>query len=353
MKKIVLLLIVLVLMVAQSLLAQRIGTLPALLKPESLKIHNGQVFVVQGAQILNYSLKDLTLLHTIGRDGEGPGELKETMHYHNDVTITDDYIFADGDGKIIYFDRNGKLIKEMRKPPGLFHVQPVGKSYVGMRLTEFDEDKGVQYAGIYLYNGEFKSPKKLMKHRMPTQSKTMKNDIILDVLDFCVLDNKIYIEDSRNGFVIHVFDDNGNKLQTINKDKEIEKRKITGKDWDAAIERYKNDPFVKAITWERFNQMVTFVSMKHFPAIEGLEVSGNKIFARTWLKQDDKFIWYVMDLEGKILHKALVPQFLEIEPIVARMSGVKYYTVENNKLYFIKENLDKEEWELFGVDLVK
>ena len=47
-----------------------------------------------------------------------------------------------------------------------------------------------------------------------------------------------------------------------------------------------------------------------------------------------------------------MPRFLD-PPIYAQVAGAKLYTISNGKLYYLVENLEDEEWDLFVEDFEK
>jgi hypothetical protein len=323
-------------------LAENLGPLPDVLKPEMIRVSGDQLFIVQGPEIFNFSLKDMKLLRTFGRKGEGPGELKVSSIWYNSLAVRPDFLFVDSMDKFIYFSRNGELIKETRKPPEAQQAIPVGKNFLGINQVHI-EDK-VQYQVLYLFDSSFKKIKELFKQKATAQSVTRTTELIADVMDFQVWENKIFIERSREGFIIDVFDGSGKKLYRIQK--EIEKIPVTGKHREAAENKFKQDPFIREIGFENFKRnMGEFIYPDYFPPIQNLDVSGGKIYARTFKTEKGKEECIVMDLKGNILGRKYLP-VVDRAPFVAYMVGIRYYTIHNNKYYYLKENEEAEVWEL-------
>ena len=72
-----------------------------------------------------------------------------------------------------------------------------------------------------------------------------------------VYDNKIFIEESSEGFIIDVFDKDGGKIYRINKD--YKKVKISQRYKDNLINSIKKDRLVKLFGgWESFNKIYTY-----------------------------------------------------------------------------------------------
>jgi hypothetical protein len=57
-----------------------------------------------------------------------------------------------------------------------------------------------------------------------------------------------------------------------------------------------------------------------------------------------------LDLKGNILKTTYIPKFLEPE-IFPQIAGAKLYSIFNGILYYIAENEDEEEWELFKIKI--
>ena len=340
-KTINLILLVLFLLSAHPVFPGNGRILSGVLKPEMIRVYDNEFFVVQGAEVLIYSLKDLGLKTKIGRQGEGPGELKVTTNWYNNVTVFADYIFIDGMDKIVFFSREGKLIREQKKTIGISRMVPVGKSYAAVNLTHFE--KKIQYQCLYLYGEDLKQLKELARQESPVQSASMKTEMIPDVLNFSVWQDKVFVEKSREGFVIDVYNIYGKKLYQVKK--EYKRTPVTEAHKKAAIEKFKNDPFIKQIGYEEFKKVSKPVWPDVFPAIRNITVSENKIYLRTHNEQEGKEEWFILDLKGNLLKKEFLPA-VESAPLMAHLLGVKYFTIHNNIFYYIKENEDREEWEL-------
>ena len=70
--------------------------LKGIFEPEMIKVDGESLFIVEGANILEYSLKDLRIVRRFGGKGEGPGELKVLDFWYNKAAILPDRVFVDG-----------------------------------------------------------------------------------------------------------------------------------------------------------------------------------------------------------------------------------------------------------------
>lgn len=339
MKKLILLILIL-LLVSYVFPGSR-GNLPVVLKPEMIKVSADELYVVEGASILVYSLQDLSLKRKIGRQGEGPGELKVTANWYNNVTVFPERILIDGLDKIVFFTKEGKLLIEKKKPMVISQVVPVGKNFAGVNWT-YIEDK-VQYQCLYLCDENLRKIKELVRQVSPVQSVSRETEMIPDALNFAVWQDKIFVEKSREGFVIDVFNNRGERLYQVKK--MHTKIPINEAHKEAAIEKFKKDPFVRQIGFEDFKRFTKLVWPDFLPAIRDIAVLNNKIYVRTYKKQAGKEEWLILDLKGNKLNTLYLP-VVDNAPLMAHMLGVKYHSIYDNKLYYIKEKEDTEEWQL-------
>jgi hypothetical protein len=61
--------------------------------------------------------KDLNLLKKFGKTGEGPGELKVYPDFSNMIKVFPDHIIAVSIDKMLYYSREGRLLKEQKTSP--------------------------------------------------------------------------------------------------------------------------------------------------------------------------------------------------------------------------------------------
>jgi len=345
MKKVILILIILFLIM--SLSARKLGVLKEVLKPDNITVYKDKLYVMEGATVLIYKLPDLELIRKFGKVGEGPGELKViTGQFYNRVNLRNKYILTESVDKIIFFTHEGKLIREMRKG-GLrvAKTQPVGKNYVALRIHA-DPETRLTLNSVVVLDSEFKEKKVLYSQPFVQQGgvPNLKIDMVSDFVHFQVYKDKIYIEESLRGFVIEVFDSEGNKLKEIQKD--YKKIKVTANDREYILNRLKNDPNTRAQGgYEVLKQVFKPIYAAYFPAIQSLEVSADKIYLQTFHLKNGNEEYVVLDLEGNELQRIFIPRFENV-PLLAEILGATLQTIKNNRLYYVQENEDDESWEL-------
>ncbi|OGD17428.1 MAG: hypothetical protein A2V76_08085 [Candidatus Aminicenantes bacterium RBG_16_63_14] len=335
--------------------ALRAGSLPGggqkvlagVFEPETVKVADGELFIVEKGSILVYSLEDLRLLRKFGGQGEGPGEFRAADFWYNTVTVLADEIFVDGFDKTVRFSKDGRFLKEARKPLGVSRMAPVGTNFAAVEMNHIEGD--VQFERLLLYGADGALIRELARQESPVQSVTHRTEMIPDVLDFAVWEDRIYAERSRLGFVIDVFDSGGALLGRI--EKGYERTAVTREHKDQALERIKSDPYVKRLGFGRFESMSTLVWPERWPAIRDLAVADDRIYVRTAPTRDGRETWVILTLEGTDAGRAdLLPA--DDAPFLATLNGVKYHTVHNGHLYVIRNNERTDDWVL-SVERIK
>ena len=334
-----------------TLESRKLGNLPDLMKPESIMVQENDLYVVEGATIHVYSIADLKPRRTFGKQGQGPGELTVGPGYSNKITVFKDHLVAECRDKLIFFSRDGKFRKEIRKSSfTIMQSIPVGKNYAVSKLTPADDGQRM-YHSVCLFDSNMKEIKELYRMKFMQQGQPPKAELnmLFDSPGLQIFDNKIFVEESSDGFIIDVFDENGNKLYRIQR--EFEKKKISDSYKENLLEQIKDDAIVKALGgWDSFRNLFKLHFPDTFPAIRNIEVSGNRIYAQTYNQKDNREECLIMDLRGKILKRVFLPKFKNIS-VVGSILGTKLHAIQNDMLYYLSENEDTEEWEFHGVQI--
>ncbi len=340
----------LIFLLAGIVTARRTGVLTGIMKPDSINISGDRLFIVQGAEIFVYSLPSMELKAKWGREGQGPGEMTVTPLYLNRVCLFPDCVIADSFTKLSYFSHNGKLLKEIKKRFPAEWI-PFKENFLVRTIEVVDKKKEVQT--LSLYNSKMEKIKELMRQPFIFQSRVVpwRWDMQLDFITFGILGDRVFIEKSKDGFVIDVLDTTGKLLYTINKP--YEKIECTSGYRKAAVTLLQNDPLVKPLInraggWDNFRKGLDLTFPDTLPAIRSIEVADNKIYACTYKTKNGMVEYVVMDLKGTVLKRFFVP--LPDQSIMSRMLGVKLSKISGGKLYYLEEN-EEEQWELFEIDL--
>ena len=331
-------------MISQATFPVRLGVIGEVKKPSSISIYEDELYIIDGAEIMIYSIIDLKFIKKFGRLGQGPGELPVEPNYSNKLIVFKDYIIAECRTKLVYYKKDGTLIKEIKKTSQMvLHSIPIDKNFVVSNL-KFGRNSKNMYNCISLYGPDMKEIKELyrMNFMQQGQPPKAKLDMLFDSPNVKVYDNKIFIEESSEGFVIDVFDKDGNNLYRINK--KYKKKKISQEYKDDLINRIKQDRIVKIFGgWGNFKKMYSFVFPNIFPAIKSIDVSEDKIYVLTYDRKDNKNLCIILNLKGEVITKSYFPIFWN-ESIVDSLLGTKLNVIYKNTLYFLTEDEEDESW---------
>jgi hypothetical protein len=326
-----------ILLVAASYLGAEARTvLPDLLNPKTITVEGKQMYITDLESIYLYSLTDFKLQEKFGKRGEGPGEFKVNPIRFITISLLPDSVLVDSIGKITYFSREGKYLKEM-KAPIFGGVIPLGEKFVAYAPGQ---EQGVDYGVVSIYkagaNNSLEKEQEVYKFKFPFQRANVKIDPV-NLIRFPMAythQNKIFIDDGLNG-KISVFDADGKPLNTIQL--AGDKIPLEGKLKDEYVESFKTSPQYKPM-YEMFKQRMEFSG--YLPRIRDYRVIDNKIYILTYKREPGKGEFYIYESGGNFLKRVMVP-FKEV-------SIIEFfpYTVKDNKIYQLVEDPDNEQWYL-------
>jgi len=341
------------LLIACLVTGEKLGVLTDVMRPQLLEVDTDKLYVLDGAQIYIYSAKDLKLINRFGKKGEGPGEMRPGRIISSSISIYPEYllvagVMGDTEGlvKIIYFTHEGKFIKEKKTWPQMFRVHPVGKNFVVNRL-HIDENRR-QTSVVAICDADLKEKKVLCRQEVSLNPKRF--FLIADTIQFTVYNDKIYLENSKKGFIVEVFDHEGNLVTKI--EKKVKPIKLTNSLKKSFIEEFKSDPLVKfnASHLGGMNAYLKNFNMlwpDFLPLIKDIIVSEDKIYLQTFNEKDNKIEFVIMDLKGNNQESVFLPKVM-MPPFAGRLlgKGTRFFDIEKDKFYYIVENEDEEEWEV-------
>ena len=343
MKKIILFML-LILVIKLLIIGEKLIVFEDIAKPHYLHISDDRVYIVQESNIFVYDFDNFKFLFKFGREGQGPGELSKSVFYRNKLITTKKGVLFEGYDKVILFSNEGKFIWEKRKMPSVSQILPIGNKFVVRRIKTITKSKK-EFNCISLYNRDIKPIKDLFCLESPQQNlaNKMKINMLLDTPIFKVWEDRIYIEKSLKGFLIDVYDLNGEILYSIKSP--YKNLKLTKNRKKQIIDRYKNDVLVKREGgWDHFSKINLLVYPDTFPAIQNFEIFDNKIYVQTYKQKEGKDEYWMIDLKGKLIKKIYLPQFPS-ESLLDSILGTKLNCIYKNIIYYLKEN-GEEEWEL-------
>ena len=351
MRKILIIVLLLIILFTLGIYGEKIATLPELTKPESITMDKDELVAVEGATIFVYSTRDFKLLRKFGKQGQGPGELTAAPNYSNKISLFPDHILVESLNKLVYFSREGKLLKEIKKTRfNMIQTMPLGDNFVVNKMDFNQKEKKVFHC-IALHNAELKEIRELYRMDFMQQGQPPNGviDMLFDYPAVRIYNGKIFIEQSAHGFIIEIFNSDGKKLNRIQKN--YQKIKVTQKYKDEVFSRLKGDRLIKLMGgWQNFKKLFKLHFPDAFPPIQGFDVSQDKIFVQTYKEVDNKYEFIVMDFQGKILKRIFLPKFRNVS-LVGSILGTKLDLIHGNHLFYLLEDEDDEEWHLYRENL--
>ena len=313
--------------------AEKVAAFSDFIKPDMFLIKDGRFYVTEDAVIFIYSLKDFKLQKKFGREGEGPQEFFINWNRANDmivISIDNDLLVVNSWGKLSYFTKEGKYLRERRIPANVGQwFGCLGDRFVGRKYLR--ENDGLQYHGIVLYDSRFNKIRFIYKHVHGVQWRLKKpfNPLTIDQAFFEIADNKIFVIDGDRTSV-HVFDREGNKLFTVtNPDKPVV---FSEQDKKEKIKSYRYNK-----TWSRVYEARK--SLYRWPAYWPLlrwfylDPAEKRIYLQTYEAKEDKLKYIVYDFNGRFIKRCWLPY----------LGGMLFNA---GKYYQLRDNEKEETWEL-------
>jgi len=325
---------------------ERIIALPELESPRQIVVEKRRVYFVDRRDVVVYNLSDGRFLKKIGRLGQGPGEF--TMGPSR-LSVLGDRLIVKDLRSFECFNLEGIHTGGVKEPDptGFYPFLPVGRNFVGFPMLRNDDGSLTAPSGR-IYDSNLKLKRKFFGELPalpsppppPGRAKSGgRSDklLIRDYGDFTVYGDRIYVADSRRGFSISVFDENGILLREIKHP--VDKVKVPKSFVDEVVKEWKTSK-----DWQTNYSHINSVVPEYFPALIDFKIDRGRICALTAAKKDDLYEIIVMDLEGKILGREfrfpLQPNFE-----LPFLNGFKY-DLEGDKLVWFDYNDAEETYEL-------
>ena len=320
---------------------KKIGTITDVVNPYSLQIDNGNLYIVEGPVVYIYSLKNLKQIKKFGKKGEGPKEFMvlPTANMGNiNIEIYSKYILINSIGKISFFSKDGKYLKEMRTSGNYNSFKVFGNKFVG--FGGFSRVKNIEFIHLRIYDSLQSKGLDFFKQQNFYNPGEV-NPFLLYGPNFFTADDKIYVE--KNKDEIQVFDQSGKHVSTIDINQGYKKKLVKNSDKNKYLNYFKNEPAFKSM-YRNIKRDVNF--FKYFPGIRLFELSGKRIYVIRWTGNNDKTDIGVYDLNGKLIRNIQVP-------FIMKDTMIPYaYTINNDILYQLIENEeDESKWDVFSTEI--
>ncbi len=252
---------------------ERVFALPELEAPRQVVVDKGKAYISDKRDIVVYDLATGALVTRIGKIGQGPGEFRfmpGRMAVYPERLVVADY------PKLQFFSFEGLYQGQVDQPRLLspYPFLPVGVNFVGFPM-ESKDDGSLSVPAGRIYGPDLK-PLRAFYGDLPagpppppppgSSMPTAKSDALLirDYGEISVDDNKIYVADSRKGFAISVFDENGALLREIKHP--FERVKVPPSFIEGIVKEWKASKY-----WETIYAHKNPVVPEYFPAFVQLQ----------------------------------------------------------------------------------
>ena len=329
------------------LFAEKIADLPEVMKPASMVIDGNTVYIADEGVVHIYTLNPVKKIGQFGSAGEGPGEFSSPPY----VTVCSDHLFINSMGKVMFFSKEGQFMRQAKLPFVLWYfyypLLPVGENYVGFPVLRQEDGSFIHVGNIY--NAQYEFVKEIYRGDAPQVlppprpgTKVIKRDfaVIPNYIDVAVAEDKVFVADTRQGFFIAVFDQNGQLLYEIRKN--YHKVKVPDEFKDTFWKELRESE-----NYEDLKRRFNYVIRDDYPAFFSFKLADQKIYATTYEKKNQAYELVSLDLKGNILKRSLdFPLDPERKTLTGIASFSNEYVIQGNKIYFLVYNDDSSVFEL-------
>ncbi len=339
-KKILVILVVLLVVSVSFVDGEKLAVLPGLMKPVVLAIQENELFILDGVEVYVYSLRDYRLLTKFGKKGQGPGELVPDDEIPLQLRLVDGNIFLNSQTKMIYYSKDGKMIKEKAFPFLCMQIVPLGEGFAVVKSLTGDSP-GIKLA-VVLCDAQLKPIKTLVSFEKDEAANLGRIVIPTPYIYLHGAEDTLLVWGGiQRDFDIKVFDKRGNSLPAIRMP--YDRLELTGSFKDELMEWFKTGRFGSAPA-EVF-QRIYFLD--YLPAVREVVVTGNRsgsrVYVQTYKQQTNGSEFIVFDGHGKRLNRVFLPTASGDK---IKLNHETLFTFDGNRYYYLVDNLDNEEWEL-------
>lgn len=303
---------------------------PDLAKPIELRIDKNYIYITDQQSLFVYDKNNFKMIKKIGQKGEGPQEFQTNLR----VNLLKNKIFLNDSYKVVQYSKSFELLQEKRLTYVIDRINPIEDKFVLVVPKEIDNQK---YRVYKVLDKNLENAKDILVE--PDDQSFYKN-LIPDVSKCRTSESNIFIAQSRKGFYIDVFNNQGKKIYVI--EKKLKKIKY--------VERHKKlyeDEilyFVGKNRFDKYKERKLFEKpMDEFvPDFNNFWVIENRIYVKTYDIKDNTEKYIILDLKGNIQKEVFLP-----------ITYMEILTFNNNKFYYLTEAEEDENegWILCAVAL--
>lgn len=296
-------------------------------KPYQLYVINEQQFIIfdNSSGLLYFDKKNINPIK-IGSFGQGPGEYAK----NSKIFIYKSNIGVSTRGKLILFNKNGNIVKEIRHNLRLnknkLEILNRGNRYlIDLAETRFDRNGGT-FKRTYITNFKFDKKKLLYEFKIPLPNKEV--PLFRYYIASKTLANKIFISCAEDNGSIIIYNDKGIKENQIlfTKDSFLKPSKeIISKRMSLYKKKAGDESF-----WKEIEKRITIPT--YLPCIKDYFVTKDKIFVKTYEMVGNKCKFIVFNHKGMKLGSVCYPDAGDL------------YFILNKNYYYLEEDDNEEYW---------
>ena len=330
--------IILGIIIFSTFLSSKTVTFPGLSNPNDIKADDNCLYIADGTSVFIFDIKSFKLKKKFGKPGEGPGEFQGSLTSGRaplELDILKDRILVNSFGKLSFFTKEGKLIKEIKISDTSRRFIRFGKGFAGEINKRIDN---IRYRVLYLYDQTLHKTRILFKRPHSLQGMGGGFNPYEGPRYIARYNDKLFVC-WEPGFKIRVYDKTGKHIYSITYD--YKQRKISSSDKKRVDNYLKNHPRLK----EMYNLLKPFKFPQYFPALSGMIISDGKVYVISTKYAKNGMECFTFDPEGKLLKR----QFLNLK--TPDEFSMYPFVIRGGKSYQLVEVEDSEEWQLVVTEL--
>jgi hypothetical protein len=233
-------------------------------------------------------------------------------------------------------------VKEFRILKRGYSLMPIGENFIFSTTTGSDKEGYKSDISIYSYSRE--TDLKFIKSIYTSKwepgiftSGKLDYPLIRGSVNYLVYDDKIFLADSNRGIYAEIFSKTGDKIGKIDL-RQFAPQEVTEQFKKEFMELAKASPYYESsLDW------YNFYFPKYYPGFDRFAVDKGKLYFLTYNRKGDQRKLIITDWKGAVLKQTYVPWVFNDVNI--------NFSIENDKFYYVKENDETEEWELYVTDI--
>ncbi len=333
MKKIALFFILITAIWGFNLNAENIE-LEGLGKPSYITADSTNLYVVDGAAVKIFSLKDYSKTGEFGKKGSGPGEFQAGRRGSPQIIVNplEDNLQIYNARRHLFFSKTGKYLKENKIGKRTSPLTPFKGGFLGTMFARADNGFVVKFVWL---DGKYDNVKELAAW---SRNRSRGFNIFGQSIKYAGVKDRIFWFDADKG-VINSADKSGKSFGAS--EIKITKRELTDSDNEDIREYFK---LRFGNFYNRMKDRMQFPEF--FPGVMSMAGDAGKLCIITWNVKDGKREVILCNAKGKEIKRGFYPIAME------NAMNIAPYFFKEGKIHQIVENEDEEEWELSVIDIV-